>query len=136
MTPQEAQAELAKRELSRRRLLDFIKYNFPTYQVNWHHRKIVDALMGVERGEIKRLMILMPPRHGKSEICSIQFPAWYLGRHPDKEVIAASYNADLAVEFGKKTRNLVRSKEFSNVFNGVKLSEDATAAGKWTTNKG
>ena len=82
MNKQEASIELAKRELGRRHLLDFIKYNFPTYQVNWHHRKITEALEKVERGEIKRLMVTMPPRHGKSEICSIQFPAWYLVRHP------------------------------------------------------
>ena len=136
MTSDEAKQELAKRELSRRRLLDFIRYNFPTYQVSWHHKLIVDALQRVERGELKRLMITMPPRHGKSEICSIQFPAWFLGKHPDKEIIAASYNADLAVEFGKKTRNLVRTREFGNVFTGIKLSEDSSAAGKWNTNKG
>src|SRR3990167_8504679 len=136
MTKEEASKELAKRELARRRLFDFILYNFPNYQANWHHRKIIEALQKIERGEIKRLMILVPPRHGKSEIASIQFPAWFLGRHPDKEVIAASYNADLAVEFGKKTRNLVRTREFFNVFTGIKLSEDSSAAGKWNTNKG
>lgn len=133
-TPEEARRELAKRELSRRRLLDFILYNFPNYQVNWHHRLICEALQKVERGEIRKLMVTLPPRHGKSEICSIQFPAWYLGKHPDKEVIAASYNADLAVEFGKKTRNLVKTRLFQNVFRDVKLSEDSTAAGKWNTN--
>ena len=136
MNPLEAQAELAKRELSRRHLLDFILYNFPAYQVNWHHKLIISALEEVERGELKRLMVFVPPRMGKSEICSIQFPAWFLGKHPDKEIIAASYNADLAVEFGKKTRNLVRTKDFSNVFTGIKLSEDSAAAGKWNTNKG
>lgn len=136
MNKEEALQELAKRELSRRHLLDFILYNFPNYQVNWHHWKICEALEKVERGEIKKLMITMPPRMGKSEICSIQFPAWYLGKHPDREIIAASYNADLAVEFGKKTRNLVRTALFGNVFKQVKLSEDSTAAGKWNTNSG
>src|SRR3990167_4904974 len=133
---QEVQQELARRELSRRRLLDFIKYNFEGYEANWHHRKIVDALERVERGELDRLMIQMPPGHGKSEISSIQFPAWYLGRNPQKQIIAVSYNAELAVDFGKKTRNLVRRREFGNVFQGIKLSEDSTAAGKWNTNLG
>jgi len=126
--------ELARRELSRRHLLNFIQYNFKNYKVNWHHRLLIDALEKVERGELKRLMVFMPPRHGKSEICSIQFPAWFLGRNPSKEVICSSYSADLAVEFGRKTRNLVASPEYRNVFKAITLAEDSKAAGNWNTN--
>lgn len=61
----EARQELARRELSRRKLLAFTQYRFPTYKVNWHHKMLADALERVERGELKRLIVNMPPRHGK-----------------------------------------------------------------------
>jgi len=117
-------------------LLDYIQYNFVNYQINWHHKLIIEKLEAVERGEIKRLMIFMPPRSGKSEIGSIQFPSWFIGKHPEKELIAASYSADLATDFGRKVRNLVNSNIFQNVFTGVTLAEDSKSAGRWNTNKG
>ncbi len=131
----QAKAELAKRELASRYLLDFILYNFPSYRVNWHHNIIIEKLEALERGEIKKVMFLMPPRHGKSEICSKQFPAWYIGRNPTKEIITSSYSSGLAVDFGRKSRNLVNSEDFTNVFEGVKLAEDSKSVGKWHTNQ-
>lgn len=130
-----AKVELAKRELSRRKLIDFIKYNFQDYQVNWHHKVIADKLEQVEAGKITRLMLFLPPRHGKSELGSVQFPAWYLGRNPKKEIICSSYTSDLAVDFGRRVRNLVGAAEYKNLF-GVSLSEDSAAANKWKTNEG
>jgi len=127
---------MARREKSRRNLLPFIQLNFPTYRDNWHHRLLIEALERVERGELKRLIVLMPPRHGKSEIASIQFPSWFIGRNPEKSIIAASYAGDLALDFGRKTRDLVHSKEYGYIFSGVKLKEDSQAAGRWATNKG
>jgi len=124
--------ELAKRELARRRLLDFVKYNFPEYRVNWHHIEIIQMLERIERGELNRLMILMPPRHGKSELASIQFPAWFIGRNPDKQIIQASYSGDLAVGFGRQVRNLISSEEYQNIFS-LKLAEDSQAKGRWNT---
>jgi hypothetical protein len=129
-----AEAELAKRELARRHLLDFVHYNFPSYDASWHHKVIIEKLEAVERGDILRLMLFLPPRHGKSELGSIQMPAWYLGRNPGKEIINSSYTADLAVDFGRKTRNLVGSVEFRNLF-GTTLSEDSQAANKWNTDQ-
>ena len=90
----------------------------------------------IERGELKRLMIFMPPRHGKSEIASVQFPAWYLGRNPKRSIICASYSSDLSVDFGRKARNLMKSQEFENIFDEIGLAEDSKSAGKWHTNKG
>lgn len=90
--------------------------------------------MAVERGEIKRLMIFCPPRHGKSQIGSINFPAWYLGRNPNKEIIIASYSAELAQDFGYKTRDLVSSAEYQAIFN-TKLKEDSKSKAKWLTDK-
>ena len=82
-------------------------------------------------GTIKRLVITMPPRHGKSELASIQFPAWYLGRNPDKRVILASYADSLALTFGRQIRNLVHGDEFGAVFSGITLAQDSTSADHW-----
>ncbi len=136
ISPEQAKAELAKRELARRKLSWFIKYQFDGYRENWHHSLIISKLEAVERGEIRKLMIFVPPRHGKSEIASINFPAWFFGRNPKKSIIAASYNSDLAVNFGRKARNIVASQEYKNLFPNVSLAEDSKAAGQWVTNQG
>jgi len=90
----------------------------------------------VERGEIDRLMIFMPPRHGKSELASKRFPAWCLGRNPRRQIIAASYNSDLASDFGRNVRNIVAAPEFAQVFSGVSLAPDSQAANRMNTNRG
>ncbi len=97
---------------------------------------IADRLEAVERGEIDRLMIFMPPRHGKSELASKRFPAWCLGRNPARQIIAASYNSDLASDFGRNVRNIVGSPEFAEVFAGVSLAADSQAANRMNTNHG
>lgn len=130
----EAKKELARRELARRRLLDFIKFNFPDYKTNWHHRLIAEKLEAVERGECKRLIIIMPPRHGKSELCSVQFPSWAIGRNKDRNIIEASYSADLATDFGRQVRNLIAGESYKHLFPNVSLAEDSQAKGKWNTN--
>jgi predicted phage terminase large subunit-like protein len=93
-------------------------------------------LEAVERGDIKRLMIFSPPRHGKSELVSRRFPAWYLGRHPGRQFISASYGADLAGDFGRDVRNIVASPEFRALFPNGGLAEDSTARNRWHTNQG
>lgn len=100
-----------------------------------HHALIAEKLEAVERGDIKRLMIFMPPRHGKSELASRSFPAWFLGRNPDKQIIASSYNSDLAGDFGREVRNIVGSPEYKAVFQ-TSLSADSQAADRWHTNNG
>src|SRR3990167_10731961 len=110
------QLERLKREKARRNLVDFVKYNFADYDTNWHHKVLAEKLEAVERGEIRRLIVNMPPRSGKSTQVSQYLPAWYLGKHPDREVVVASYSADLAVGFGRNTRNLVRQNEYKNLF--------------------
>ena len=97
---------------------------------------IAQRLEAVERGEIDRLMIFMPPRHGKSELASKRFPAWCLGRDPKRQIIAASYNSDLANDFGRNVRNLVAEPEFGQVFPGVTLAPDSQAANRMNTNHG
>ena len=135
VSQKEAKIELAKRELARRKLGWFIRYNNEEYQENWHHSLIISKLEAVERGEIRKLMIFVPPQNGKSEIASVNFPAWFFGRNPKKAIIAASYNSDLAVGFGRKARNLVNSLEYKNLFH-TSLAEDSQAAGRWVTDRG
>lgn len=129
------QLERLKREKARRNLVDFVKYNFSDYDTNWHHKVLAEKLEAVERGEIRRLIVNMPPRAGKSTLVSTYFPAWYLGKNPDREVVVASYSADLAVGFGRSTRNLVRQNEYKNLFK-VSLAEDSRSVGNWHTEKG
>jgi len=105
------------------------------YDASWVHRTIAEQLERVEKGEVKRLMIFVPPRHGKSELGSIMFPAWYLGKHPEKEIITSSYSADLAQDFGYKTRNLVNSEEYQELFK-TKLRDDSKSKAKWLTQEG
>lgn len=121
---------------ARQSLLGFTEYTLPQYRRAAHHELIAEKLEAVERGEIDRLMIFMPPRHGKSELASKRFPAWCLGRKPDRQIIAASYNSDLANDFGRNVRNLVAEPEFGQVFPGVTLAPDSQAANRMNTNKG
>lgn len=106
------------------------------YVENWHHDVLADKLMAVERGEIKRLMIFMPPRHGKSQLATINFPAYYLGRNKKNEVIVASYSGELANDFGSKTRDIISNPTYQRIFMGLALKEDDKSKGKWSTNEG
>jgi predicted phage terminase large subunit-like protein len=125
-----------ERRQSQRSLLSFTSYTNPLYQAADHHRRICDRLEAIERGEIDRLMIFMPPRHGKSELASKRFPAWCLGRNPARQIIAASYNSDLANDFGRSVRNIVDEPEFREVFSEVTLAPDSHAANRMNTNHG
>jgi hypothetical protein len=119
-----------------RNLISFTEFTFPRYEPAALHHQIAEQLERVERGEIDRLMLNVPPRHGKSELASRRFPAWYLGKHPQKHFISASASFSLAEEFGRDVRNLVRSDEYMQVFDGVCLAEDSQARGKWNTEQG
>lgn len=133
--------ELSKEELqafqkvASNDLVDFSIYTDRNYNPTWLHEEIAKQLTRVEKGEVKRLMIFVPPRHGKSELGSIKFPAWYLGRHPEKEVITSSYSAELAQDFGYKTRNLVATQEYQQIFD-TKLRDDSKSKAKWLTGEG
>lgn len=127
-----ALAELARRERCRRSLIEFAKRMLPSYKDNWHHRLIAEKLEEVDRGLCRRLIIAMPPRAGKSELVSAMFPSWYLGRHPEREVMLTSYSTDLASSFGRRTRNIVVSEEFTSVFGRI-MAEDSQSANKWHT---
>lgn len=136
MTPAAAARELLARRAGRADLLNFARYTMPTYDEAPHHRLIADRLEAVERGEIDRLAIFMPPRHGKSELASRRFPAWFLGRNPEAEILAASYNSELAMDFGRDVRGILRETEYQKLFPGVELRQDSQAADRLKTQQG
>jgi predicted phage terminase large subunit-like protein len=131
---------MAARELIRRQdatadLISFTEYTYPKYQTAPLHRIIATQLERVERGEVDRLALLVPPRHGKSELASRRFPAWYLGRHPAKQFISASATESLASDFGRDVRNILLSIEYRALFD-TRLAEDSQARGRWHTDQG
>lgn len=132
----EAAKELQARRQARQSLKDFILYTYPRYIVGKHHQLLFDTIEKILTSKKKRLMVFMPPRHGKSVIVSRRLPAFYIGKHPDKFVVMASYEESLATEFGRDLRNLVADVHFKNIFPDIEMSEDSNAAGKWNTRQG
>ena len=127
--------EAKEKEASRSDFLTFVKKMWPAFIGGRHHKIMADAFERVANGELKRLIINMPPRHTKSEFASYLFPAWFLGRYPEKKIIQTAHTAELAVGFGRKVRNLISQEDFQAVFPGIELSSDSKAAGRWNTNK-
>ncbi len=125
-----------KRERAAHSFMDFVKKMWPHFIEGSHHKKMARAFEKVAKGELKRLIINMPPRHTKSEFASYLLPAWFLGKFPHKKVIQTAHTAELSVGFGRKVRNLVDQDVYSEVFSGVGLQADSKAAGRWSTNKG
>ncbi len=129
-------------------LIAFCQYMMPEYIVGRHHRKLADLLMELEKppkkrkdgtiipNKLDRIGVSIPPRHGKSEISSKYFVAWFLGRNPDKKVIMASHTGDLSKDFGREVRNIIASDRYQELFPGVRLAADSKAAGSWDTNFG
>ena len=128
--------KLKSRELSQNKFLKFTQKVWPTFISGRHHARMAEAFERVARGECKRLIINMPPRHTKSEFASYLLPAWFLGKFPHKKVIQTSHTAELAVGFGRKVRNLVDSEVYKDIFPDLNLQADSKAAGRWNTSKG
>jgi predicted phage terminase large subunit-like protein len=120
----------------REKFMAFVNEVWPTFIGGRHHAKMAEAFERVARGELKRLIINMPPRHTKSEFASYLLPAWFLGKYPGKKVIQTSHTAELAVGFGRKVRNLVDTDTYHQIFPDLSLSADSKAAGRWNTSKG
>jgi predicted phage terminase large subunit-like protein len=117
-------------------LIAFCKYMQPDYKVGRHHRILADQLMALDNGAKDRVAVNMPPRHGKSQLVSIYYPAWYIGRNPGKKVMMVSHTSDLAVDFGRKVRNLMNDTRYQEIFAGITLAQDSKSAGRWSTNHG
>ena len=119
---------LTAEDMAFSRLVSYAAYQWPAYTDAPHHRLIARHLEAVERGEITRLMITMPPRHGKSMLASEFFPAWYIGRNPDHYVVTATYAQELADDFGRKVKNQIEDPAFQAIFPGVGLADDSKSA--------
>ena len=132
---QRLSADLDKRVAAQTSLARFIEYRKAGYKPAKHHALLIDHLEAVERGEIERLMVCMPPGSAKSTYTSVEFPAWFLGRNPAMSVIAASHTQELAERFGRRVRNIVASPEFGRVFE-CSVADDSSSAGRWDTNRG
>lgn len=124
------------RSSARADFLAFVKAVWPPFIEGHHHKVMADAFQRVAAGKLKRLIINMPPRMGKSQLSSWLLPAWFIGKFPDRKLIQATHTAELSVNFGRKVRNLIADKSFKDIFPGVELSADSKAAGRWETNKG
>ncbi len=127
--------ELKTREQEQTKFIPFVNKVWPGFISGRHHRIVADAFERVARGELKRLIINMPPRHTKSEFASYLLPAWFLGKYPNKQVIQCSHTSELATSFGRKVRNLVDTEVFHNIFPDLALQSDSKAAGRWNTSK-
>lgn len=125
-----------KREKAQTDFIKFAHSMWPGFIDGRHHKVMAKAFERVARGETKRLIINMPPRHTKSEFASYMLPAWFLGKFPKKKIIQCSNTAELAVGFGRKVRNLLDSEQYAQIFPNVALRHDSKAAGRWATNEG
>lgn len=133
----QAANELLARRKARSNVLDFTRYTFPEYKVNWHHALLCRYLDRFVSGEIKRLMINMPPRHGKSELVSRRLPAYILGRNPKARIIAASYAAELSERFNRDVQRIIDSPEYTRLFPDSSLNTSnvrTVSQGTWLRN--
>lgn len=128
--------QLVNADLRRRAgtdFLSFVRLVWPGFIEGAHLRKMAQVFQDIAEGRKRRLIVNMPPRHGKSEFTSYLFPAWFLGRFPSKKLMIATHTASLAQNFGRKIRNLIASDLYQEIFPGVELAEDSKAKGLWLT---
>ena len=102
--------------LARLDFREFVQYTKPDYQFNWHHDLLIDYLQDFAEGKIKKLMVFMPPQHGKSELTSRRLPAYLLGIKPKLKLIGCSYSASLAASFNRDVQRIIDSKEYHDIF--------------------
>lgn len=115
-------ADAIYRDAASKQLYFFTRYTFKQYTAKWYHKAVCAALDALERGEIPRLMIFMPPQHGKSELVSRRFPAYCLGRNPNARIAACSYSSDLAQQFNRAVQRIIDNDEYRQVFPDTRLS--------------
>jgi len=116
--------------------LGFAHGVYPGFKEGAHHRKLAKIFEDVLAGRKHRVIINIAPRMGKSEFSSYLFPAYFLGRFPEKKIIMGTHTASLSEDFGRRIKNLILSEEYAPVFPETRVSEDQKAAGKWSTSKG
>ena len=128
--------QLKKIDYSKNNFLYFVKQMWPEFIAGAHHKIIADKLEGIATGELKRLIVNMPPRHTKSEFASYLFPAWMIGRKPTMKIIQATHTTELAVSFGRKVKHLLERDDYKEIFPDANLSADSKASGRWDTKAG
>ena len=131
--------ELSKREFqehSTSTFMEFVKSIWSDFINGDHHQKMAAAFDLIAEGKLKRLIINMPPRHTKSEFASHLFPAYLLGKNPKLKIIEATHTADLAINFGRKVRDLIDRDDYQELFPDTSLKSDSRSAGKWLTSQG
>ena len=135
-----AHRELALRALARKHMLPFVERFDSNYLAGWVHKDICQRLKkfshAVTERKSPRLMLFMPPRHGKSTLASVAFPAWHLGRNPEHEFISCSYSGSLAMSFSRKVRHQLREPNYKNVFSDASLDPTSQSVESWLTTKG
>ncbi len=122
------------KKIGQTNLLSFADHVYPGYKVGPHHRRLANIFEDIAAGKKKRVIVNIAPRHGKSELISYLAPAWFLGKYPHKKVIMASHTADLAVDFGRRVRNLVADEKYKGIFPQIELQQDSKSASRWGTN--
>jgi predicted phage terminase large subunit-like protein len=117
-------------------LIAFCQHMQDDYKVGAHHKRLAGLLEDIEMRRKDRICVSVAPRHGKSQLVSIYFAAWYIGRNPGHKIMLVSHTTDLAVDFGRKIRNIVATDRYKEVFPDVSLASDSKSAGRWNTNHG
>ena len=127
---------LSEGEAAKNSFMKFCNKVWPEFIEGRHHKIMAEKFDRLATGELKRLIVNMPPRHTKSEFGSYLLPAWLMGRKPTLKIMQTTHTAELAYRFGRKVRNLMNEQEYRSVFEGVELRADSQAAGRWETSKG
>jgi len=117
-------------------MLGFAQAVYPNFKVGPHHKKLAKIFTDVVEGRKKRVIINIAPRMGKSEFSSYLFPAYFLGKYPEKKIIMGTHTAGLSEDYGRRIRNLIDSEEYREVFPQTMVADDQKAAGKWSTSAG
>ena len=117
-------------------VLGFAHALYPGFKEGAHHRKLAKLFSDVVAGEKRRLIINIAPRMGKSEFSSYLFPAYFLGKFPNKKIIMGTHTASLSEDFGRRIKNLIETPEYNEIFPATQVADDQKAAGKWSTTEG
>ena len=125
ITKAQAAQELLTRRQARKNYIDFAKYCYKGFLDPWHVHLIAKKLEGVANGSIRKLMISMPPRHSKSLNCSVCFPAWILGNHPEKRIVQAGHSADIAQHHSLDSRRIMMSPQYDKLFPNILSKDDS-----------
>ena len=132
----ELREQRASLQAAKTNMLGFAQAVYPGFKIGPHHRKLAKIFTDVVEGKKKRVIINIAPRMGKSEFSSYLFPAYFLGKYPNKKIIMGTHTAGLSEDFGRRVRNLLDSEEYREVFPQTMVADDQKAAGKWSTSAG